>query len=231
MLIDLHAHSAGISLCCRTDYKQILHTAQEYGIDGIVLTNHYQKCYVGEGGLAEFVEKYIAEYVAAYEYGKTIGCKVFFGIEVTTVFDPHLHLLIYGVDTDFLRKYPALFDYTPRQLRELVNANNGILIQAHPFRNGSTILDLADIDGVEINCHPLYQNAYSKELLDFVKGTDLIITCGGDYHADTYRPKCGMFLPDDVQDTFDVCAYLRSDKKKTLCIQEVNSSECWEASV
>ena len=226
MLIDLHAHSSGISPCCRIGFEQVLQQALDNGIDGIVLTNHYQKSYIGNDSLEKFVESYIAEFFAAEQYGTSIGCKVYFGIEVTVELHPNVHLLIYGVEPDFLRKYPHLFDCTQKELYELVKANNGILVQAHPFRNGTTVLDTGYLDGIEINCHPKYGNSYSKEILHIAKENHLIVTCGGDFHADTYRPKCGMFLPEAVKDTHDLSSFLLGSEEKKLCIQEPNSAIC-----
>ena len=226
MLVDLHGHTKGISKCCRIPYQQVLETALEYGMDGIALTNHYQKSYVIDGDINGFVEKYIAEFYVTEEYGRKIGCKVFFGIELTTARYPNVHMLIYGVDPDFLRIHPWLFDLSQEELYQLVKANNGILIQAHPFRNGATVLDPRFMDGVEINCHPLYGKSYAQELLAIAKEHSFIVTCGGDFHADTYRPKCGMVLPENIKDHHDLCAYLLSPDAKTLCIQEPNHTTC-----
>lgn len=226
MLIDLHAHSAGISKCCRVPFEQILKTASENGINGIALTNHYQKSYIGDGSLDEFVEKYISEFYAAEQYGKEIGCRVFFGIEVTMELYPNVHILLYGLTPDFLKEYPRLFDYSQKDLYELVKSNNGIMVQAHPFRNGTTVLDTDFLDGIEINCHPLYKNSYSDEILRIAKENSLIVTCGGDYHADTYRPKCGVFIPDDTYGHSALCSYLLSAEEKKLCIQEPNNDVC-----
>ena len=222
MLIDMHAHSSGISPCCRIPYSQTLHRALQYGMDGVVLTNHYQKSYTREVGLDAFVEKYIAEYEAARKYGAEIGCRVFFGVEVTMERYPNVHMLLYGVGPEFLRDNPGLFDCTQKELYQLVKANGGLLIQAHPFRNGATVLDTALLDGVEINCHPLYGKSYAAELLQIARREGLMVTCGGDYHADTYRPKCGMLLPEGVEDHWDLRDCLLSDAERKLCIQEPN---------
>ena len=122
MLIDLHAHSSKISPCCAVSYKQALEQTLQYGMDGVALTNHYQKSYIPAGRMDEFIEDYIAEFYAAEQYGKEIGCKVYFGIEVTTERYPRVHMLIYGVAPDFLRQHPYVFDYTQKQLYELVKA-------------------------------------------------------------------------------------------------------------
>ena len=38
MLIDLHAHSSGISRCCKIPAPKVLEVSRDLGLDGIVLT-------------------------------------------------------------------------------------------------------------------------------------------------------------------------------------------------
>lgn len=225
MLIDLHAHSSGISHCCRIDAAEVLRQANAVGLDGIVLTNHYQKSYV-DGDVHEFVKRYIDEYHAAKVCGEELGCRVFFGIEVTAEQYPNVHLLIYGVDEAFLNTYPTLYDYSLEELYRIVHENGGTLIQAHPFRNGTHVLDVQYLDGIEINCHPLYKRSYSAELIEIATENGLIVTCGGDFHADTYRPHCGTYLPEDITDDRALGAYLRTTDRIELRIHEPET-EVW----
>ena len=204
---------------------EILEVAKEAGIDGIVLTNHYQKGYISNGDVNELVEKYIEEYLYTKKCGEKSGIKVFFGIEVTMEKYPNVHMLIYGIAVDFLRKYPYLFDYTQEELYETVKNEGGILVQAHPFRNGTTVLDTDYMDGVEINCHPLYKKSYCQELIKIAEDNDLLLTCGGDFHADTYRPKCGVYLPDDIADENMMVEYIKNSEEYSLRMQEPNEEE------
>ena len=225
MLIDLHAHTSGISKCCRKDAPSVLEEAKRIGLNGIILTNHYQKNYVEDNNPKTFAEKYIKEFDYTKALGDKLGIKVIFGIEVTMELYPNIHMLVYGVDTDFVKRYPLIYDYTQKELYETVKKNGGILIQAHPFRNGTTVLDTRFLDGIEINCHPLYKKSYSKELIDIAVKEKLAVTCGGDYHADTYRPKCGMYLPDDIEDGIALGKYISGSKSFKLCVQEPNEDE------
>jgi hypothetical protein len=227
MLIDLHAHTQGISRCCLLPAPDILRIARENGMDGIVLTNHYQKCYLTDGMSAEeFAARYVKEYHYAKSCGEEIGCRVFFGIEVTMERHNGAHLLIYGVEESFPQRYPTMFDMTQKELYEHVKAHGGSLVQAHPYRqNIDRLLDPAYLDGVEINCHPVYEGTHKDALMEFARANGLLLTCGGDYHADTYRPRCGMFLPDTVGDHRELCSYLTSSGEKKLCIQEPNCDE------
>ena len=224
MLIDLHAHTSGISKCCRYRASKVLESAYEAGIDGIVLTNHYQKNYIDVEKVNDFVEEYTEEFYSTQNLGEQSGVKVFWGIEVTMELYPNVHMLIYGVDTDFLKNHPLIFDYTQKELYDLVKNNNGVLIQAHPFRNGTTVLNTEFLDGIEINCHPLYNNSYSQEILKIANENGLAVTCGGDFHADTYRPKCGIYLPDNIANSCELGEYIKNTRKVRMCIQEPNSN-------
>lgn len=220
MLIDLHAHSSGISWCCQIPYQQVLEHARARGIDGIVLTNHYQKYYFAPGGELEFARRYVEEYEAAKQYSESTDCRVFFGAEVTMAQYADAHVLLYGIDPEFLLEYPTLCDFTMEQLYSLVKAHNGVVVQAHPFRGRDEILDPTYLDGIEINCHPKYGSAYADRILELAREHGLFVTCGGDYHADTYRPLSGMIIPDTVTDHHGIRDFLLRRCEKIIHMQE-----------
>lgn len=228
MLIDLHAHSSGISKCCRISIADVLDAAEGVGLDGIVLTNHYQKSYITDGDVMNFAEKYIEEFHLACRCAEGRKIRVFFGIEVTMELYPNVHMLVYGVDEDFLREHSILFDYSLEELYAAVKAHNGTLIQAHPFRNGTHVMDTAFLDGVEINCHPIYKRSYAEELTEIAEREGLALTCGGDYHADTYRPHCGTYIPDSISSSIELGAYLGAAKRIRLRIHEPNTPDAYE---
>jgi len=222
MLIDMHAHSSGISQCCQVPYDEVLRCTREKGMDGIFLTNHYQKSYIKDETALSFAERSVKEFEDARKCGEAMGMPVFWGIEVTMELYPPVHMLIYGVDTGFLLENAELFDYTQEKLYNTVKQAGGILVQAHPYRNGATVLDTRFLDGVEINSHPAYGKTYREELWAIAKENGLLITCGGDYHGDTYRPLCGIYLPEDLNDGVEVGKYLKNQKELHLETHEVD---------
>ncbi|MBQ7322000.1 MAG: PHP domain-containing protein [Clostridia bacterium] len=228
MLIDLHAHSSGISKCCRIPIEQVIKEAKRVGIDGIVLTNHYQKNYVTDGDFPAFAARYIAEYEYAAELVKDSDFRIFFGIEVTMEKHPGVHMLIYGVEPAFLTAHPTLFDYTQEELYYLVCEVGGFLVQAHPMRRQNRLLDTRFLDGIEISCHPLYEGTHIDELTPIAEAADILLTAGGDFHADTHRARCGVYLDNNVKTAreFAEC-FLYTDEVK-LCVQEVDSRESYD---
>lgn len=226
MLIDLHAHSSGVSQCCRISYDAVIHSALDNGLDGIVLTNHYQKSYVCDGDDSAFARRYTAEFRRAKAYGDKVGCKVFFGAEVTMEQCGGAHVLLYGITEDFIEAHANLFDLTQEELYHTVKSagrDHIAMVQAHPYRRQKHLLDVRFLDGVEVNCHPLYGQSNFPDMVEIATKNRLILTCGGDYHADTYRPKCGMYLPEHLQSGVEIGQYLLDTDEVQLCIHEPNT--------
>lgn len=217
----MHAHSKGISVCSKIDvFNNILKT-KEYGMDGFILTNHYQKAYVVDGDSVALAKRYIKEYHDAKEFADKIGFLVFFGIEVTLTINLELHLLIYGVSEEFLLTYSDIYDYPLEKIYKLVKEAGGILIQAHPMRREKNLLlPLEYLDGIEINCHQIFKYTHIDDLVPIAIKNDKLLTCGADYHADCNRPTCGLYITDDIKDMTDLVKYLKENNTYSMCVHE-----------
>ena len=223
MLIDLHAHSAGISTCCKADGAAILAAARSVGIDGLCLCNHYYTGYMKDRGEtpAEFAKSFLTEYEQVKALADGTDLRLYFGIEVSPELYHRVHLLVYGVETDFVLRHPEMYDYTQEQLYTTVHENGGYLVQAHPLRRGrNVLLDPRFLDGVEISSHLLYDGTHYDELAAFAKENGLFLTSGGDYHADTPRAKCGVYLPDELTDIRSVMEHIRTSDGIRILYQE-----------
>ncbi len=232
MLCDLHCHSSGISTCCRIPYNIVIDEAKAAGFDAIVLTNHYCEYYTVDIGFDAWLEKYIEEYDLAKAYGESVGVKVFFGVEVTMNFDVRVHMLVYGISPQQLRDNPELYKKDLRGLYEFCRENDLTLVQAHPFRNGTTVLDTDYLDGIEINCHPIYGNTYSDVIPEIARDKKLSVTCGSDYHGDVpYRPQGGTYIPDCVKTDMDLARYLKRENVFKLKIHEPYADMLYEKEV
>ena len=221
MLIDMHAHSADISLCCKATLEDVLTYTKENGMDGVVLANHYTSKYLKNETPADFARRFVAEYRRAKALGERMDCRVFFGIEVTMERHTLEHMLVYGVDEAFPLQHPTMYSYTQAELYRAVKACGGRMVQAHPLRRGkNSLLDLSLMDGIETNSHPLYDSTHFEELAEIARENGLLMTAGGDFHKDTHRPKCGVYLPDHLQSTRDIMEYLAATPRIELCVQE-----------
>ena len=221
MLIDMHAHTPGISRCCRGDIETILKVAKENGIDGIVLANHYQESYVENGDADAFARKYTDEYRKAKCLGEKIGVTVIYGMEVTMHRHDNSHLLIYGLPESFTEEFPTVYNMTQEELYNLVKSRGGLLIQAHPFRRAYYPLDPRYLDGYELSCHPQYGSSCYNDVIALTTNNKALLTTGADYHHDVpYRPYCGLILPDTVKDGKSLKEALVSTDPISLILHE-----------
>ncbi len=227
MLIDMHTHTRAISHCCRVYAEKAFERAIENGFDALVITNHYTNAYFFPEEHEAWIEKYIEEWNACRELGKKMGIKVFCGIEVTMECAPMVHMLIYGADEDFLRNHKFLCEMSHEELYKLCKSYGYALVQAHPFRRGGNAWSTEFLDGVEINCHPLYKTSSAKEVIEVADSAGLALTCGCDYHADTYRPKGGMIIPDSISSDMELAQYILNEKKFTLKVHEPENNEIY----
>lgn len=220
MLIDMHAHSA-LSRCCKISGKNNMIVTKENGMDGFVLTNHYDKSYLINGDKLEYANRYIDEYFNIKSYEKELGVRVFFGIEVTMSKHNNAHILIYGVEPEWLMKYPDLYDYEISDLFQLVHKYDGIVVQAHPLRgNINALLDLNYLDGIELNSHTINEGPHTSQILKLAHLNNLLVTSGGDFHNDAPRAKCGIYLPKELEDIKDMVKYLKISREIKMLVQE-----------
>ncbi|MBP3332736.1 MAG: PHP domain-containing protein [Clostridia bacterium] len=222
MLIDPHIHTHGISHCSRVPADALVDICVRDKIDGIVLTNHYKHDYYKEDEkFAEWRAKYIEEYYITKELGEKIGLKVFFGLEVTLDENKRIDYVIYGLPETVAAEAPPLCLLTQKELFEYCVAQGALLYQAHPYRRGTLPQDPRYMHGVEINCHPIYDYNDEKEVREFASEHSLKLSCGSDYHGDTYKPHCGIYVPDDINDTVQLAEYLRRPEQCELEVHTI----------
>ena len=75
MLIDLHAHSKAISKCSRINGIDNIELAKSIGLNGFILTNHYDRNYVENNDYMDLAKRYIKEY---YDCSACDNCQICF---------------------------------------------------------------------------------------------------------------------------------------------------------
>ncbi len=213
-LYDMHVHTKGISLCSRLSAAELCAALKSDRTDGFVLTNHYALHHCN-APLKEWLKKYEQEFYLTREEAERVGLQALFGIEVTL---GQQDFLLYGVTPSCLYESgdKPLWDFSLAELSSFAHEQGALLIHAHPFRNGSTPADYRLLDGVEINCHPLYLHNMKAEVSAYAEAHRLVITCGSDYHGDIYKAHCGVWLPDGPLTEKELAAFLRKGQPKLL---------------
>lgn len=184
--IETHAHSAEVSLCAKLYGAETARGVKAAGCDALIMTDHYTPEFFPQGleGAAyeARVDDFFAGYRAAKAEGEAIGLAVFPALEVRIAAGPEDYL-VYGVTIEELKRLGNLAHLTLPQLREKVHSTQeGLLIQAHPFRGYLKCQDAALLDGVEVfNGNPRH-DSHNDKALAFARQHKLLMTAGSDVH-------------------------------------------------
>ena len=213
-LYDMHVHTKGVSKCSLLSAEDLCAALKKDNCDGFVLTNHYAPRHV-DMPFEDWLRKYEREFLYTKEKAKEYGLSALFGIEVTL--DYPRDFLLYGVEPRCLYESGRpLWEYSLPELHAFAGERGALLVHAHPYRFGCVPANAEDIDGVEINCHPLYHTNRKEDVTAYAQAHGLLITCGSDYHGDIYKAHCGVYLPDDLQNERELAEFLKKGQPELL---------------
>ncbi len=187
-LYETHMHTAEASKCSDTPGRDYIARYQDFGYDGIIITDHF---YRGNCGVdrslpwPEFVDQFCSGYRHAREEGEKRGFPVFFGWEENICGDEYL---IYGLDERFMLDHPEMITWTREDQYRTVRAAGGCVVQAHPFRArdyiGSIWLSPYFCDGVE-GVNAANEDRWNTLAMRYAASLGLPVTAGSDnHHAD-----------------------------------------------
>ncbi len=178
MKLDIHVHTSEVSPCGVVTAKQTVSNYIMAGFDGIVITDHFRKSFFDENNT---IDDFLKGYKIAKKEGEKSGLKVYLGAEIMLTEHPHNEYLLYGIDEKFLYDNPLLYEKTLDEVLSIVHEYDGIVIQAHPFRNEFCV-PRSEVDGYEVfNGHFCHRNHNSKSL-NLAKKMNKIMTAGSDAH-------------------------------------------------
>lgn len=230
LLIDTHTHTKPISSCSWVESADIPHMFKAVNFDGFMLSNHFNKAYLGAFGdnYSDQVKSFIACHNEAERVAKEIGIKIFFGAEVkvndyyiddngeTKYFYPEF--LMFGLTKEKLLKSPVLYSISPKELFDFANSENILLYQTHPYRvsQGYKPANPKYMHGVEVfNGHPHFDPMIDKTL-EFATNNNLLMSAGSDMHIEKQAGKAGIVIPNFIETSEDLAEFLKQNTPKKL---------------
>lgn len=179
---ELHAHTAPVSPCARQTAEEVVDRYLAAGYTSVVVSNHYSSIAL-EPVAADWdarLDYYLDDYYKMKAYAAD-RLHVILCIELR--FDQNSNdYLIFGIDEPFLRKHPDICKMDLRSFSKLAHENGLLIVQAHPFRNGITVVNPDLVDGYEVfNGHGGHDSR-NAVALDWCKRYGKIPTSGTDLH-------------------------------------------------
>ena len=136
---ETHLHTTPVSKCANATVEETVDFYKSIGYDGIFITNHFLDGNINIDRNTPYEEKinfYFSDYEKAYEYGKSIGFKVFPGVEITY---GGSDFLIYGLDKEWYLSHPEIMQMPKSEELQFMMDSGALVVHAHPFREARYI--------------------------------------------------------------------------------------------
>lgn len=208
--LEMHAHCAPVSACASAKPETVIARYRVAGYDGLVSTNHINGSTFRNMEEASWAEK-IAFFMTGYralraaagdDLDVLLGCEINLNGSVNDY-------LVYGVTEDWLLALGDPRDFSLETLSERVRAAGLLLVQAHPFRYGSRLMNERLLDGVEVyNAH---RNHDSHNFLAqlWAQERGLLRTAGSDFHDPDSHIGGGILTRERISDNAALLRTLR----------------------
>ena len=211
-LYDLHIHTSESSACGETCAADIVARYKGLGYDGIVITDH-----VGESALRNRGETYdekITDVLKGYRAAKALedeNFTVILGMELRFRENDNDYL-VYGIDEDFLRRVNLTEFEKPADFVAVAKENNLAFFQAHPFRDGMTVLNPTILDGVEVYNGHGGHDSRNDIALTWAKKFGVRMISGSDFHYVSKAEPGGVYFEERHMDSKAVAKALLENR-------------------
>ena len=213
---ETHLHTYPVSKCADADIYQSIDFYKKIGYDGIFVTNHFLDGNINIESTISYEEKikfYFSDYEAGVNYGKSIGFKVFLGVEISY---KGTDFLVYGLNKEWYLKNPQIMDMDTSEELEYLMKSGALVIQAHPYREASYIDSIClfprYVHGTEVinAARSDFENNMAKI---YAKNYGLIEFAGTDNHrASEQKILAGMCSETPIIDEQDFVERIKNSK-------------------
>lgn len=210
---ELHAHSLEVSACANANAAYLAGRYLAEGYSALVLTNHWNletfhsPRYTGDPADHRARTAYFFDGIRkAQKAAEATALTVLAGMELRLEADGKNDYLLYGITEEFVLSHPELQELTLEELSALTRESGILLIQAHPFRDGMTVVSPALLDGYEVfNGHDDSRNEIARRMGEV---TGKIMTSGSDFHDPENRVSGGIQTKEPIRSSKDLLTVL-----------------------
>ncbi|MBW2146665.1 MAG: PHP domain-containing protein [Deltaproteobacteria bacterium] len=200
---DLHLHTSRHSECSVMTPEEMVGRALEMGLDGIAITEHEYTW--SDEEIRELVKKTHAETLIILA-GQEVRCYEHWEIQGD--------FLVFGTRGNF-------YAPTARELIQRVHRSGGIVIAAHPYRSGLSVLGAGDmvydldIDALELH-HPNHPPESVKKARWAMERLKIPGIGGSDAHHADQVGCCTTRFHREVHDLFQMMDEIRRGRVRAL---------------
>lgn len=216
-LTELHVHTSEVSQCAHIDAAGVVDRYLAAGYTTLVVTNHFNDYTLDNTGSdwQERAEYYLRGWSRAVEHSAG-RMHVLLGMEIR--FPENMNdYLVYGLTEAYIRSHPFLYKMNLRDFSDLAHKDGMLIIQAHPFRNGMTVVRPELLDGYEVFNGHVGQKSRNPIAREWCAMNGKIPTSGSDFHDPDSYADAGIITEEPMRTMEQLCGLLRSGKYTLHC--------------
>lgn len=211
-LLETHAHTSEVSPCSHVDATTLVELYIEKGYSGVVITNHFCEGIFKENSSWE--EK-VEHFLSGWKIAKLAAINdftVLLGMELRLK-ENYNEYLVYGIDEEFLFNNENLLNLSIKEFMALAKENGLIVFQAHPFRNGVTIINPSLVDGIEVYNGNIRHDSRNDIAENWAQIYGLYKISGSDFHELYDVLRGGIITKEKITNNSELLNALRNHVK------------------
>lgn len=214
---ELHAHTREVSPCADLTATEVADRYIADGYTSIVITNHYTQTIIERMGdtWEERINAYLSPIRMMREYAKD-RLNVLLGCELRFAENSNDYLII-GITEEFLISHPELYLMNLKSFSALARENGLLVVQAHPFRNGMSVMPPEYLDGIETFNGHVGHDSRNPIADAWAKRYGLIETAGTDFHHPYQSGVAGILTDEPIVSEEQLLAILKSGSYTLHC--------------
>ena len=213
---ETHLHTRPVSKCAKADVYETVDFYKKSGYDGIFITNHFVDGNINIESSIPYEEKiefYFSDYEKGAEYGKTIGIKVFAGVEMSY---KGTDFLIYGLDKEWYLQNPQIMNMKKSEELKYLMSSGALVIQAHLYAEATYIDHIRLFPGVVHGVEVINASRSDREndmAKTYAENYGLLEFAGSDNHRAGWQKRfAGMCSETPVFDEKDFVKQVKEGK-------------------
>lgn len=225
---ELHCHTKEASACGKELPEYVVERYLDAGYTSLVLTNHinastftskrYYK-YLDETGKnnswSAKIDFFVRDYYRMLEASKG-RLNVILGLELRLICDSINDYLIYGVTEEWLRNSECFESIKMEELSAYVRESGLLIYQAHPFRNGMTVVDPELLDGYEIFNGNLGHDSRNPIAEAWAERYGKPGISGSDFHRAVHETNSGIITDTPITCNEELLSTLKNQTYKLI---------------
>ncbi len=212
LLAETHCHTKEISLCANVPARDIPALYKQKGYGLIIVTDHYNRWTLEKLAARRKtqIKRWLDGYRLVHRAGEQAGIRVLLGMELALTRGPE-DFLIYGIDEEFLFRYPKLVDGTLEDAHRITQREGLLLYQAHPCRSHLTAAPARLLDGAEVHNGNPRHDSHNDCAQAFAARNGLKRIAGSDFHEPEDVDRGGIWVPEGVEDNQSLLSFLKEN--------------------